>query len=46
VLDHGYIRTANVMGGDIDVVNAARVSFNKEVDIIENRDEKLIEYLV
>jgi thymidylate synthase (FAD) len=46
VLDHGYIRTANVMGGDIDVVNAARVSFNKEVDTLQDRDEKLIEYLV
>lgn len=46
VLDHGYIRTANVMGSDIDVVNAARVSFDKQIDILEYRDEKLIEYLV
>lgn len=34
------------MGSDIDVVNAARVSFDKEVLSISDRDERLIEYLV
>jgi thymidylate synthase (FAD) len=34
-----------VSGGDIDVVNAARVSFGKFVQEISDRDEKLIRYL-
>lgn len=33
------------MGSDVDVVNAARVSFNKEVVDITDKDEKLIGYL-
>lgn len=32
-------------GGDISVVNAARVSFNKEVKDMEGKDERLITYL-
>lgn len=32
-------------GGDISVVNSARVSFNKEVSGMTGRDEKLIKYL-
>ena len=32
-------------GGDISVVNSARVSFNKEVSSMTGRDEKLIKYL-
>lgn len=32
-------------GGDLSVVNSARVSFNKEVYEIEEGDEKLINYL-
>jgi len=32
-------------GGDLTVVNAARVSFNKEVRTMSPRDEKLIKYL-
>lgn len=47
VLDHGYLRTVNIMGSDIDVVNAARVSFDKEVSPpIKDNDKKLISYLV
>lgn len=30
VLDHGYVRLVDVMGSDLSVVNAARVSFDKE----------------
>ena len=33
------------MGSDLSVVNAARVSFDKESTQFENRDEKLIKYL-
>ena len=32
-------------GGDLSIVNSARVSFNKEVDVINTKDEKLIKYL-
>jgi thymidylate synthase (FAD) len=34
------------MGSDIDVVNAARVSFDKEVNSLSLQDEKLIDFLV
>lgn len=46
ILDHGYVRTVNVMGSDIDVVNAARASFDKEVASLEDKDINLINFLV
>ena len=46
VLDHGYVNLVNVMGSDTDVVNAARASYEKEVSTLEDRDIKLINYLV
>jgi len=46
VLDHGYVKLVNNMGSDIDVVNAARVSFDKEVNSLSLQDEKLIDFLV
>lgn len=46
VLDKGYIRLVNNMGSDIDVVNAARVSFDKESHELTERDSKLIDFLV
>lgn len=46
VLDHGYVRTLSVLGSDIDVVNAARVSFDKEVKTLEEKDLSLISFLV
>lgn len=33
------------MGSDLSVVNAARVSFNKESDTVSSKDTKLIKYL-
>ena len=30
VLDHGHVQLVDYMGSDLSVVNAARVSFNKE----------------
>jgi len=33
------------MGSDLTIVNAARVSFNKTSDILEEKDKKLISYL-
>lgn len=46
VLDHGYVHVVNTMGSDLDVVNAARASFEKEVTQIDSRDQKLISFLV
>ena len=46
ILDHGYIRLVNNMGSDLDVVNAARVSFDKEVQELNFSDNKLITFLV
>lgn len=46
VLDYGYVRTVSVLGSDIDVVNAARVSFDKEVKSLEEKDLSLISFLV
>jgi len=46
VLDHGYVKLVNNMGSDLDVVNSARVSFDKEVDVLKNRDVYLINFLV
>lgn len=40
------LELVRVSGGDIDVVNAARVSFGKLVEEISDKDEKLIRYLV
>lgn len=48
VLDKGYVRMKKgwVMGyGDIEIVNDARVSFDKEVGELASRDYKLINYL-
>ena len=56
VLDKGHVEYMNHMGDDIMVVNAARVSFNKESDwdyadshvptkILFESDKKLISYL-
>lgn len=39
------VRLINVAGGDISIVNSARVSFAKEVETISQSDEKLIKYL-
>ncbi len=44
-LDKGYVRLVDVMGSDLSVVNAARCSFAKEVDSLEDNDAGLIRYL-
>lgn len=46
VLDKGYVRLISFMGSDIDIVNAARVSFDKEILELSSKDEMLIQYLV
>lgn len=45
VLDKGFVQYVSHMGDDLTVVNAARVSFNKESEEFGDRDEKLIRYL-
>ena len=39
------VELIDVMGSDLTVVNAARVSFNKNKEVFEEGDEKLIRYL-
>jgi len=45
VLDKGFIDVVDVMGSDLSVVNAARVSFGKRKDEMTPGDSKLIRYL-
>lgn len=46
VLDEGYVRLVDTLGDDLSVVNAARVSYDKESNEFESRDEKLIKFLI
>lgn len=39
------VKLIHHVGSDLDVVNAARVSFNKESDLFNEKDAKLINYL-
>ena len=41
----GCVELLDHMGSDIDIVNAARVSFNKEAQSLQEKDIKLIKYL-
>ncbi len=45
VLDRGFVRLVDMMGNDLSVVNAARVSFGKRKEHFEEKDKKLIQYL-
>ena len=45
VLDKGYVRLVDVMGDDLSVVNAARVSYDKESSEFTDKDKKLIDFL-
>lgn len=46
VLDEGYVRLVDVLGNDLSIVNAARVSYDKESNEFELRDERLVEFLI
>jgi thymidylate synthase (FAD) len=46
VLDEGYVRLVDTLGDDLSVVNAARVSYDKESDEFSERDSKLIKFLI
>jgi thymidylate synthase (FAD) len=45
VLDWGFVRLVDHLGSDLSVVNAARVSFGKRKDALDEGDEKLVRYL-
>ena len=45
VLDKGYVRLVNHMGSDLSVVNAARVSYAKESNELNEKDIRLIKFL-
>lgn len=45
VLDKGYVRLVDTMGTDMTVVNAARVSYDKAVTEMSEKDERLIAFL-
>jgi thymidylate synthase (FAD) len=46
VLDEGYVRLVDSLGDDISIVNAARVSYDKEVEEFSDRDAKLLRFLI
>ena len=46
VLDHGFIRLDDSMASDLSVVNAARVSFARRKEVMDESDEGLIRFLM
>jgi thymidylate synthase (FAD) len=46
VLDHGFVRLDDVMASDLSVANAARVSFARRKEELDEADEGLIRFLM
>ena len=46
VLDKGYVRLVDVLGNDLSIVNAARVSYDKESEEFTEKDQKLLNFLI
>jgi thymidylate synthase (FAD) len=46
VLDHGFVRLDAAMASDLSVVNAARVSFARRKEMMDESDEGLIRFLM
>ena len=46
VLDNGYVRLVDVMGNELSIVNAARVSYDKESQKLDEKDLKLLSFLI
>ena len=46
VLDHGFVRLDESMAGDLSVVNAARVSFARRKEEMDDSDRGLIRFLL
>lgn len=45
VLDKGFVILKDYMGSDLTPVNCARISFGKEKEVFDDKDELLIKYL-
>jgi thymidylate synthase (FAD) len=46
VLDHGFVRLDAAMADDLSVVNAARVSFARRKEVMDESDEGLVRFLL
>ena len=46
VLDHGFVRLDGTMASDLSVVNAARVSFARRKEAMDESDEGLVRFLM
>ncbi|HVM18120.1 MAG TPA: FAD-dependent thymidylate synthase [Gaiellaceae bacterium] len=46
VLDHGFVRLDGAMASDLSVVNAARVSFARRKEAMDEADEGLVRFLL
>ena len=46
LLNHGYVRLVDTLGDDLSVVNAARVSYDKESTEFSHRDAGLLNFLI
>lgn len=46
VLNQGYVKILSMMGSDVDIVNAARVSFASQQDKMDDRGSGLINFLM
>ncbi len=46
VLDHGFVRLDDAMATDLSVVNAARVSFARRKEAMDESDEALVRFLM
>jgi len=46
VLDHGYVRLVDHLGDDLSIVNAARVSYDKESKDFSPADARLLDFLI
>src|SRR5215208_6765715 len=46
VLDHGFVRLDDVMASDLSVVNAARVSFARRKEEMDDSDAGLVRFLM
>lgn len=46
VLDKGYVRFVSKLGDDLAIVNAARVSYDKESHEFSEKDQKLLRFLL
>ena len=45
VLDKGFVHLVDVMGSDLSIVNAARISFGRESESMNDKDRKLLRYV-